>query len=204
MGRPCPDPASSAYCPTNKRRRSSGRVAGSSGYSVIPHLIIKGQATMNFNPGNKVLFGASLGLAALLCAGCGPATTTMSGTVTYKNKPLTSGIVTFVTDQGSANGTIDKEGSYTVETVPVGTAKVSVFSSGGTSTTTKNFGPPGGKDRMTTPKGIPPEAEKAFAGAKQGATGVNIPSKYSDPNTSDLKVEVKSGQNPPFNIELKD
>jgi hypothetical protein len=127
----------------------------------------------------------------------------MNGTVSYKSKPLTGGLVTFVTDQGTATGPIDNQGGYTVENVPVGTAKVSVFSGGGGPKIQKG-GPGGGKDTMKIPKDLPPEAQKALAGAKQGTNAVTIPQKYSSTETSDLKVEVTSGQNPPFNIELKD
>jgi hypothetical protein len=169
---------------------------------VIPLHIIKGQAAMNTDPRKIVTLGVSLALVALLCAGCAPATSKVSGTVTYKTKPLTAGSVTFVTDQGTVSGAIDNNGAYTVENVPVGTAKVSVFSAGGPKMTQKFGGVQKGKGGG--PKDLPPEAEKALAGAKQGAPAVTIPEKYSDANTSDLKVEVTSGQNPPFNIELKD
>jgi len=156
---------------------------------------------MNTDPWKKAPLGVSLGLFALLCTGCGTSTGKMSGTVSYKNKPLAGGIVIFVTAQGSANGTIDTAGGYTVDNVPVGTAKISVFTGGGGGGGPIMKGP---KDRMTTPKDLPPEAQKALQGSKQGSTLVAIPPKYADPNTSDLSVEVKSGQNPPFNIDLKD
>jgi hypothetical protein len=169
---------------------------------VIPLLIIMGQATMNTEPGKKAALGVSLGLVALLCAGCSPATTTVSGTVTYKKKLLTGGAVTFVTEQGMATGPIDNNGAFTVENVPVGTAKVSVFSGGGPPNMNMRGGT--GKDRMTAPKDSPPEAEKALQGPKQGTPAVTIPSKYSDAGTSGLTREVTSGQNPPYNIELTD
>jgi hypothetical protein len=155
---------------------------------------------MNTVSTRKAALGVSLGLLALLCAGCGgPATGTVSGTVTYKSKPVTAGFVTFVTERGNATGTIDDKGAYTVEMVPTGTAKVAV--SGGGGPTMPKFG---GKDKMKMTKDLPPEAEKMLAGAKQGSPAVTIPGKYSDANMSDLKVEVTSGRNSPFNIELKD
>src|SRR5207253_5149962 len=145
----------SVYIRCRRRASSSdppGRVASSSGY-YDPFHVIKGQSTMCTQPRKKIPLGVTVALLGLLCAGCGPATAKVSGTVTYKTKPLTGGIVTFVTDHGSAEGTIDAQGAYTVEKAHIGATRVAVFSSGG--------GPiikgAGGKDKMTVPPGLPPE-----------------------------------------------
>jgi hypothetical protein len=165
---------------------------------------------MNTTPGKRTPLAVSLGLVALICAGCTPPTGTVSGTVTYKNKPVPSGSVMLVTDNnGSFQGAIDKNGAYTVEGVPVGPAKVSVYSSG--SGTRMKMGKGGGvgggvggaKGMMTAPKDGPPEAAKAYQGAKEEKTGVNIPPKYMDTDTSGLTVDVKSGPNS-YDIPLKD
>jgi len=156
---------------------------------------------MNTVSGKKAALHVSFGLVVLVCAGCGSPSGTMSGTVTYKSKPLTGGSVTFLTETGSATGTIDASGTYKVEDVPLGQAKISVFSGGGPPPMKM---PGGGKDRGAGQKDLPPEAQQALKGGKQGTPGATIPAKYNDASTSDLKVEVKSGNNPPFNIELKD
>ncbi len=131
----------------------------------------------------------------LVCAGCSQATGTVTGTVTYNNKPLTKGMLTFVTPNGTATGTIEPDGKYRMA-VPVGTAKVSVFVASGPRM------PGGPKGGMKGGKDLPPEAKKMLDNAK-GGSGVTIPQKYTDPETSGLSVNVKSGQNP-YDIPLKD
>jgi len=125
----------------------------------------------------------------------------MSGTVTYKAKPLTHGAVTFVTEHGTASGAIDTSGAYTVEGVPVGNAKVSVFV-GGAPKMPARGGPP--KDKAAIAKDLPPEAQKMLGNMKKGPAAVTIPPKYNDTESSGLTVTVTSGKNPPYNIELKD
>jgi hypothetical protein len=157
---------------------------------------------MNTDPRKTASLGICLALLVLVAAGCSQSSGKMSGTVTYKNQPLTTGVVTFITETGAATASIDSNGTYTAEEVPPGTAKVSVFVSGGAPKMKGGVG--GVKDRMTIPKDLPPEAQKAFENSKKGGSGVNIPAKYLDPEQSGLTVTVKSGQNPPYNIELKD
>src|SRR6516225_11360893 len=165
---------------------------------VIPPLIGKSQVTMNTDLGKKLVLGTSFGLVALMLAGCSPPTATVSGTVTYKNKPLPGGSVTFVTPTGTAQGAINSEGAYTAENVPVGNAKVTVYYSSGPKM------PFGGNVKGVAPKDASPEAQKAVQGPKASGPTINIPTKYGDPESSGLTVVVTSGKNSPYNIELKD
>jgi hypothetical protein len=174
-------------------------VAGSSRFfGHYPSRIVKSQQTMKTDLRKKAALGGCFTLVALICAGCNPATGTISGTVTYKNQPLPGGSVTFVTDNGTATGTISNDGKYTADNVPVGNAKVTVFYSSGP----KMYK---GGGVAKAPKDGSPEAQKMFENMKKGVgAGVSIPSKYNDLESSGLSVTVTTGQNPPFNIELKD
>jgi hypothetical protein len=67
-------------------------------------------------------------LLVLLAAGCGRDVpqAEVSGTVTYRGKPLPGGVVTFITDRGlSGTATIGADGGYRL-LAPVGDVKVSV------------------------------------------------------------------------------
>lgn len=66
-------------------------------------------------------------LAVLALVGCGPATGSISGKVTYKDKPLTGGTVTFLTSDNKVKTAIIKtDGNYTIDKVAVGDAKIGV------------------------------------------------------------------------------
>jgi hypothetical protein len=68
--------------------------------------------------------GASLGLA-----GCGSSSGIVTGKVTYNNRPLKGGNVTFVGANGSASARINEDGTYTIDKVPTGEAKIAVETS---------------------------------------------------------------------------
>jgi hypothetical protein len=125
--------------------------------------------------------------AGLLCGlvflvGCGSGNWgTVSGTVTQDQTPLEDGIITFhpVDGTGSSGyGQIIK-GAYEISTgaktgLPVGSYKVTVSAS-------------------TIPKEGTSETAKLLT-----------PKKYSQPHTTDLKAEVKSGSNQiPFAMSSK-
>jgi hypothetical protein len=141
------------------------------------------------------LFSLVVFLSALALAGCGPRTGSVSGKVTYKNAPLPSGTITFIGGKGDTSqwSTIAADGSYQVNNVPVGTAKVTI------ETTAPNSLPglgAGGVKPPTVP-GVPPPPDSSSLGggdaAKPGAY-VQIPPKYKDPDQSGLSMEVKSGK----------
>jgi len=148
----------------------------------------------------------------ILASGCGDAVGTVTGTVTYKDKPLPGGSITFLPKEGVAvNGTIEKDGTYRVDKVPVGEVKISIdtFASrtGASRPTTGGppiaGGPPGGggppKDRGgppkdTLPKDVDPKNFDPAAIEKERDKNVKLPEKYLDPNKSGLTFTVQKGK----------
>jgi hypothetical protein len=127
--------------------------------------------------------------------GCGTKTASVSGKVTYQGKTLTSGTVTFYSQdaklQGSGN--IGSDGTYTVTRAPVGKVKATVV-------VPVVVNPPAPAMKMDPAKMGSPEISKE---AKATAVKpVAIPDKYSDPQNSGLEYEIKSQSNE-INIELK-
>ena len=130
---------------------------------------------------------------ALANSGCGggPATATVSGSVTYRGAALPVGKVSFYGPNGQvASALVVEDGTYEATNVPLGAVKVAV----------------------STPPPPGPELEKA---AKEGkrrfgkgnlmpstVNTVSIPVKYSDAAKSGLALTVTEGSQP-FNIELK-
>jgi hypothetical protein len=129
-----------------------------------------------------------VGVALLLAAGpgltgCGPSQATVSGKVTYQGTPLTTGTVTFLCKgDKSVSCSISPTGEYTLTKVPVGPAKIGVFT------------PPAVPENMA---GKVPEASGGAAGKP-----VAIPASFSDPKSSGLEYTVTAGaqQHP---IDLK-
>src|SRR5262249_53728366 len=83
-----------------------------------------------FTPNLRGLVPTAL-VAALLCAvtGCGKGVADVKGKVTYNGKPVTSGTVNIQSSEGETlSGEIKPDGSYLIEKVPCGPAKVSVVS----------------------------------------------------------------------------
>jgi len=111
--------------------------------------------------------------AALALAGCkGKPTGSVSGKVTYKGQPLTTGEVQFYAPEkgAGAGGKLDGSGNYTLQgAIDVGTYKVYVQ-------------PPVPEQ---LPPGTPPPKAAPF----------NIPPKYQTPQSTPLTKEVKAGNN---------
>jgi hypothetical protein len=132
-------------------------------------------------------------LAVLALAGCGPATGSISGKVTFKDKPLPGGTVTFLgSDKKVRSAPIGNDGTYTVEKVAVGEAKIGVA-------------PPPPPPRL--PGGMKMDPSK-MGGGPEGAAPTSddkpviIPDKYQTPEKSGLTFTVNSGKQD-HNIELK-
>jgi hypothetical protein len=127
---------------------------------------------------------ALLPLAALGCAGKGD----VSGRVTYKGKPLVWGTVQFEgSDKLLKQGNINSDGTYTVQGVATGEAKVAVSSINPKSS---DFVP---MQREGAPPPKPrPEVKGWFP----------IPEKYDTPFKSGLTYTIKRGENK-IDIELK-
>src|SRR5262249_59053460 len=89
-----------------------------------------------------------------VCA-CGSETATVTGKVTFQDKPVTSGSVVFYGDNGQVDsGLLDAEGKYTIARAPVGVVKVAVLASKTAGKGSKGGGPPpgppAGKGKGTT------------------------------------------------------
>jgi hypothetical protein len=132
--------------------------------------------------------GSALASALLtLVVGCG-GTGDVSGKVTYKGKSLVFGTVQFeASDKTLKQGNIEKDGSYSIQGVPVGEAKVAVNSPNPKS---GDFQPLQREGRPAPPPR--PEIPGWFP----------IPADYQDLSKPRLTYTIKSGQNP-IDIELK-
>src|SRR5262245_48633374 len=151
-----------------------------------PHLVIR-----------AALF---LGLAGAI--GCSGGTASVTGTVTFDGKPVTTGSVIFYSDSGRVDsGLLDADGKYSVPRAPVGVVKVAVKSSMGTKAVggraAPPSGPPGGKGKQkkaSSEEGKPPPETTVVKSL--------IPERYSDPEQSGLIYTIKSG-NQVIDIDLK-
>jgi len=119
--------------------------------------------------------------------GCSGGTGTVTGTVTYKGKPVPQGIVTFYSpDNRVILSHLQPDGSYAAEEIAVGEVKVSVEAPQGAPPAPAVPAPPGGP--------IDPRTQVKVT---------LLPRRYADPNTSGLTVKVTSGKQV-FPIELSD
>jgi len=125
-------------------------------------------------------------LAAFACGSSGPAMGRVSGTVTYKGKPVPKGTVSFLpTTPGARNATgeIHPDGSYSLQTenpndgAQVGEYSVTIFSHD--------------------------EPVLDYVPTKPVPKKILTPQKYEKPDTSGLKATVASGSNT-VNFELTD
>jgi hypothetical protein len=150
--------------------------------------------------------GLCLGLC-LTAAGCG-GTASVSGKVYYKGKPLTGGVVLFVSDnhKGTYRSDIAEDGSYRIDKVPTGPVKIAVDTSMAQAPAARQKGPPGGAGKMQPPKDtVLPESAKGGMydpGHKAPErTAVKIPDHYANPEASNLTYTVTSGSQE-HNIQL--
>jgi hypothetical protein len=126
-------------------------------------------------------------LAPLLAAGCG--VSSITGTVTFQNKPVASGTVIVIgSDLLPYYGNIEDDGTYTVLKVPRGFAKIAVFSPGPSTAALVPSDPPAANPRFS--KKVP---ARAFRGDPQ--KWFPLPDKYQDFNTSELSLAVTGGLN---------
>jgi len=116
-----------------------------------------------------LVFSAYLGW----CAGCGsgvPPTGSVSGKVTYKGQPFTTGVVTFINEKAGrgASSDLDSSGSYHIESIRTGDYNVAIH-------------------RRPPP---PSEGPRVIENWK-----LSIPDKYQNPQTSGLTATVEPGRN---------
>jgi hypothetical protein len=138
--------------------------------------------------------GGPVLLAAAVLAGCGRATGTIHGKVTYKGTPLEAGTVTFLCETTVKHAQIGPDGSYQIENFPVGPATVAV------STPASVRAPSGEIALLKMDPGKMGGGDGAKA-ATDRSKGVVLPKHYGSPGTSELRYTVTSGKQA-HNIEL--
>lgn len=134
-------------------------------------------------------------------AGCARSGT-VAGKVSIDGRPVSGGMVSFLGadvepgTQNSATGTIQPDGTYEANKVPVGPIKVCIMPDMRPGRRAPEEAPVRPLDRE---KGVRPKS-KAAAPAATEAPG-RIPPKYTKFETSGLTLTVHSGTNP-FDIEM--
>ncbi len=130
-------------------------------------------------------------LAAVLLpavvAGCARPVGTVSGKVTFQNRPLPAGSVTFIHADGTTVSGSIQDGSYSVSKVPTGACTVLVAA-------------------LPPPRSMWNPEKKETVGDSAANTirqAMPIPPRYNDPKQSDLHYEVKGGSSQTYNIDLK-
>jgi len=110
------------------------------------------------------------------CAGCGrgaPPTGSISGRVTYRGKPITSGMVLLLSEEMGigATGELDAHGSYRIPPLQTGDYKVAI----------------------TRPP--QPEPHELDGGAPMVDLSVDLPRELTSPLSSGLSTTVAEGHN---------
>ncbi len=126
-------------------------------------------------------------LAFGLCGCSGPGRVT--GTVTKDGQPVRSGVITFVSKdgKGTALASIKKDGTYTAANVPAGDASVILVNAAE-------------EPEFAGPVSAP-EAAKSSGKTAPSKTITVIPVKFGRPETSELALTVRSGDNR-FDIDV--
>jgi hypothetical protein len=126
-------------------------------------------------------------LALLVVPGCGWGTGTAAGKVTYQGRPVVWGSITLRAADGSSHQIgLNPDGSYRLDRVPVGPAKVGVSSPDPTPSARASR-----NEDARVPAGSPPPPPGAW---------FPLPAKYADPAKSGVTVQVGGG---PADIDLK-
>ncbi len=135
----------------------------------------------------RPLLNSVLTLSILVFVGCGGSSETkVTGTVTYKGKPLNSGYVLLKFENNNeVNGQILGDGTFEIYTTDRGKALIAVGSPKIEPVKETRGGPPVDTSKLPDP-----------------AKWVEIPAKYADPATSSKEVTIKSGINT-VNIDLE-
>ncbi len=120
----------------------------------------------------------------------------VTGTVSYKGKPVTGGQISFVTVENAftSNGIIDEQGHYSIK-APVGDVKIAV--------NTEMLNPSAAGSHM---QGATKGAGRPDSGEPSPIKGtyVAVPKKYRTADTSDLTYTVKKELTQTHDVELKD
>ncbi|HEY1379986.1 MAG TPA: hypothetical protein VGF55_24500 [Gemmataceae bacterium] len=131
-------------------------------------------------------------------AGCGGSTATVSGTVTYQGRTVTSGSVIVVNEDGTAGScAIQPSGAYSVSGVKRGRVKIGIFSpEPARAHSIRKSRDPGGKRGGKQNKKRPGAATAADEG------WFPIPRQLGNPDTSGVTCEVTQSR-VRFDLELK-
>ena len=99
---------------------------------------------------------------------------TLSGKITFKNKPVPSAMVIVASEKESATGNADENGAYRIPAVPLGTVKIGINTDAG--------------------RGIMMEANMgaARAGQKIKSAFQDIPNKFFDPEMSGVTTKIEN------------
>lgn len=136
-------------------------------------------------------------VAALGAAGCAPSHADVTGSVSYRGRPVVWGTVSVVGADGMTYyGPVRPDGTFAVPGVPVGPARFGVYSPD------PYFEPP-----------LPPDVKRRVEEARRAAAPrdppkppkgqwVRLPPKYTDPLTSGLTAEV-AGPETVFDLRLE-
>jgi len=139
-----------------------------------------------------------LPLSLVFVLGCGKTKTKhadVSGTVTYKDQPVTAGTVTFHTEGGIFPCPIKADGTYSVSQLPPGDMVVTIETeSANKNKKTPKYG--GGRPGMVSP--MPEDRPQPEVGAYR-----KIPARYADKKKSGLNVTVTDGPQK-HDFDLKD
>jgi hypothetical protein len=145
-------------------------------------------------------------IALVLLVGCGTKRNpngSISGTITYKGKPVNGAILHLhppVGEGNIVNVPVTQEGTFNGNDIPPGEYKITV----------EGTKPPPDLQKMTqAPKDMDPakqaEMEKKFQQVfgKEAPT-ISFPEKYKKVNGTDLKCTITQGKKENLTLELKD
>jgi hypothetical protein len=165
---------------------------------------------------------ATLGLIAIsfvVLLGCARPVGSITGKVTYKNKPLKGGFVTFTSTDGQPGkpAEIDEDGTYTIPSITAGNYKVCVDTDflrpksvppGGAGKAVGKVEDPAAKkmEGFARPEGYqgssPADQAIQTHNTKYAPRFVAIPAHYKSADTTDLTYTVVGGPQT-YNIDLK-
>lgn len=125
---------------------------------------------------HQVYSGLCLTTVVLLCIGCGPTPATITGKVTFEGKPITTGTIAFLAQNGKVVSGNIWQGEYQVEGVEIGPgARVSVIS------------------HHPSPMMRPPTGPIEDVPQQKTLEFVPIPDRYASAAESGLSCEVVEG-----------